>query len=101
VRLLDWLQARKSKPGVAAGDRVNRAVTNSQRARLDLPPQRIARLIDSEGDVSVHDLDIQRTGEPYGEVKISLHTRGSAVTKQKVLQFKGIEDDYLIYEEEN
>jgi hypothetical protein len=107
MRLLDWVRRRQAKPGDTAGERVNESLANHYRVEAGLPEQRKAWLIDHDGEKSYHDLNIQRNGEPHGEVRVTLHTvrvEGSqedTIPEQKVYRYLKEEKGYLIYVETN
>ena len=83
------------KPGVASGDRVNKAVLASHREGL--PPQKQALLVARDGTNRWHTVNIHRTGEPNAKLRITVHDTEYPV--QKVYEYKGERDDYLVYTE--
>ena len=107
MKILDWLKQRQRKPGDVTGDRIQESLVNHYRMEAGLPEQRKAWLIDHDGERSYHDLNIQRNGEPHGEVRVTLHTvrvEGSqeeTIPQQKVYRYLKEDKGYLIYVETN
>jgi hypothetical protein len=101
VRMMDWIKGRKSKPGMASGERVNESIGNQSRLDHGLPPQRKAWLIDLDGTKSYHDLNTHHNGEPHAEVRVRLHQVRLAgqdeTVEEKVYEYDKVAEGYLIY----
>lgn len=96
MKILDWLQSRKSKIGEASGTRVNEAIENKKRLDFGLPPQRRAVMIDTDGTKSYHDLDVQYGGKPNEEIKIGVFSEGK-MPERKVYHYESDSNGYMIY----
>ena len=96
MKIRDWLKSRQSTRGEASGNRVNEAIANQERLDLDLPPQRRAVFLDTDGTKSYHDVDIQRSGEPTGEVKIGVYSEGK-MPERKVYHYENDSNGYMVY----
>lgn len=103
VNLLDWIKGRKSKPGMASGERVNESLANHTRLEHGLPPQRKAWLIDLDGTKNSHDLNTHHNGEPHAEVRVRLHQvrlpGQSEAVEEKVYQYAKESEGWLIYQQ--
>ena len=100
MRIIDWIRSRASKPGTTSGERLAECARNHFRAAEGLPEQRDSLFIDLDGTESYHDIDLQRNGEPHGEVRIGLFVKDGEPPQRKVYEYsKTREDGWLIYVE--
>lgn len=95
MKIYDWLKRKEDNRGKTSGDRIQSSYKAHQRSLMGLPVQKKAWLIDYDGKRHCHDLDIQSTGEPHGEVKTVEHVGKERISK--VYKFWKTQEDYLLY----
>jgi hypothetical protein len=98
MRIFDWIRSCASRPGDTSGERLAECARNHFRVAEGYPEQRWSVFIDLDGTESFHDIDLQRNGEPPGEVRIGLYVEEGDIPKKKVYEYsKTLEDGRLVY----
>lgn len=98
MKLLDWLRDRQSKPSTGVGEHLGAVIedTVKHEARKGLPLQREAKLIDFEGNMSSHKLDLNRDGTPLKEVIVVVHSNVDR-PEQNIYEYRHEQHGCLIY----
>jgi len=101
MKIKDWLQSRKNKPGETSGKRVNESIEQHNRLMSRLLPQKKAWLIDMDGTKNYHVLDTQKDGSPSKEIKVATFGGEDSIPDRKVYEYDKEVDGFLIYYQSN